>query len=102
MKRFTQCLAGLAFAAAAAPSLAITFGAPDGNAHPFVGTILFERPDGYYSCTGTMLSPTVMLTAGHCTAEFGVPNSRTWVKFTPDIVVQSGCGGVHACLNKYL
>jgi hypothetical protein len=102
MKRFTHALAALSLAAAASPAFAITFGQPDGNAHPFVGTILFERPDGYYSCTGTMLSPTVMLTAGHCTEEFGVANSRSWVKFTPDIVVHSGCAGDHACLNKYL
>jgi hypothetical protein len=102
MNRFTQTLAGLALAAAAAPALAITFGQPDGNAHPYVGTILFERPDGYYSCTGTMLSPTVMLTAGHCTEEFGVANSRSWVKFSPDIAIQSGCAGNHACLNAYL
>ena len=60
-------LAGAAFIAAALPASAITFGQPDGNAHPYVGTLLFERADGYYSCTGTMLSPTVMLT--------GVPRS---------------------------
>lgn len=51
----------------------------------YVGTLLFKQVDGYYSCTGTMLSPTVMLTAGHCTESGGVVNEETWVKFTPAI-----------------
>lgn len=101
MSRFSRFLAAVAISAAAVPAAAVTFGQPDGNAHPFVGAILFERPDGYYSCTGTLLSPTVMLTAGHCTEEGGVPNVRTWVKFTPDIVVSSGCS-TRKCLNRYL
>ena len=101
MKKLSHHLAALALSAAALPAMAVTFGQPDGNAHPFVGNILFERPDGYYSCTGTMLSPTVMLTAGHCTEEFGVTNVRTWVTFTPDVSSQSGCS-TRKCLNKWL
>jgi hypothetical protein len=85
----------------ALPASAVTFGSPDGTAHPFVGTILFERAEGYFSCTGTMLSPTVMLTAGHCTEEAGVVNLNTWVKFTPDISVHSGCT-TRKCLNAFL
>jgi hypothetical protein len=64
---------------------AVTFGEPDGNRHPFVGTLIFATPSGYYSCSGTLLSPTVLLTAGHCTEEAGVPNLRTWVTFAPAI-----------------
>ena len=101
MTSFAKTLATLALSAAAMPALAVTFGQPDGNAHPFVGNILFERPDGYYSCTGTMMSPTVMMTAGHCTEEAGVANVRTWVTFTPDIAIDSGCS-TRACLNKWL
>lgn len=98
---YSKLLAAAAFSLAASPALAVTFGQPDGNAHPHVGNILFERPDGYYSCSGTMMSPTVMLTAGHCTEEGGVANVRTWVKFTPDIAINSGCS-TRKCLNKYL
>ena len=101
MKSSWKVLAGALLWAAAIPSYAVTFGQPDGNAHPFVGNILFERPDGYYSCTGTMMSPTVMLTAGHCTEEFGVANVRTWVTFTPDVSIESGCT-TRKCLNKFL
>jgi len=89
-------------ACAALPAAAVTFGSPDGNAHPFVGTLLFQRPDGFYSCSGTMMSPTVMLTAGHCTEENGMVNLRTWVKFDENITVSTGCNGDTACIVKYL
>lgn len=64
-------------------AIAITFGQPDGNEHPHVGTLLFvQNGVGFFSCTGTLISPTVMLTAGHCTEEGGVKNSVTYVRFT--------------------
>ena len=96
-----KALGALALSATALPALAVTFGAPDGNGHPHVGNILFERPDGYFSCTGTMMNSTMMLTAGHCTEEFGVANVRTWVTFTPDVTLNSGCS-TRKCLNKFL
>ena len=48
---------------------AITDGEPDGNGHPFVGLALFYDEDGEYMwrCSGTLLSETIFLTAGHCT-----------------------------------
>ena len=62
---------------------AITFGEPDGNAHPHVGTLLFvQNGEGYFSCTGTLISPTVMLTAGHCVEGGGLKNDVTYVRFT--------------------
>jgi Trypsin len=63
----------------------ITFGRPDGNAHPHVGTLLFvQNGEGFFSCSGTLLSPTVMLTAGHCVEGGGETNSETYVRFTED------------------
>ena len=46
---------------------AITDGTLDGEGHPYVGLMLFSTANGYYTCSGTLLSPTVFLTAGHCT-----------------------------------
>jgi hypothetical protein len=77
-----------AVVAASSAANAVTFGQPDGTRHPYVGTLLFQTPSGYYSCSGTLLTPTVMLTAGHCTEEGGVVNLQTWVKFTPKITFE--------------
>jgi hypothetical protein len=63
------------------PASAITTGQPDNHEHPFVGELLFYVPDevdprfndpgAWFTCTGTMLSPTVIVTAGHCTYGVG-------------------------------
>lgn len=54
--------------ATAVPAGAITGGEPDGNRHPNVGLILFYQPDGRFRCSATLISPTVLITAAHCTA----------------------------------
>ncbi|WP_188189800.1 trypsin-like serine protease [Nonomuraea sp. SYSU D8015] len=56
-------------ACAATPASAITNGTADENAHPEVGALIGDAPnaDGTWSyCTGTLISPTVFLTAAHC------------------------------------
>jgi hypothetical protein len=64
---------------------AITFGDPDGNDHPYVGTLLFvQNGEGFYSCSGTLIAPTVMVTAGHCTEAEGNVNDVTYVRFDED------------------
>lgn len=50
-----------------APASAITGGEPDGNGHPNVGLILYYTEDGRFRCSATLVTPTVLLTAGHCT-----------------------------------
>ena len=52
---------------AAVPAFATTGGTPDGEAHPNVGLILYYTPDGRFRCTATLVSPTVLITAAHCT-----------------------------------
>ena len=49
------------------PATASTGGTPDGEAHPNVGLILFYDADGRFRCSATLVSPTVVLTAAHCT-----------------------------------
>ncbi len=52
-----------------APAQAITYGQPDGNKHPNVGGLVAPTAysDGtWLYCSGTLISPTVFLTAAHC------------------------------------
>lgn len=72
---------------AAAPAHAITFGEPDGDDHPHVGTLLFAQNGiGFFSCSGTLISPTVMVTAAHCVEGAGELNDITYVRFDEDAI----------------
>ncbi|GAA2070558.1 S1 family peptidase [Actinomadura alba] len=53
----------------ASPSWAITNGSPDRSGHPQVGALIGDQSndDGTWAyCTGTLISPTVFVTAAHC------------------------------------
>jgi secreted trypsin-like serine protease len=79
-------LAALAVLLVAAPAGAITGGRPDGNAHPQVGIIIAEFEDGIGFCSGTLIAPTVVLTAGHCTAFFDESGvEQLLVSFDPKV-----------------
>lgn len=82
------------------PAQAIVNGQPDDGEHPFVGELLFYVPDAvdsrftdpgaWFTCTGTLVSPTVVLTAGHCAygiGEDGEPTTGSdgndvWINFS--------------------
>src|SRR3970040_2207482 len=61
---------------------AITNGQPDGDAHPYVGLVVFDVLDEEgnqvpsHRCSASLLTPTVVLTAGHCTD--GTVAARIW------------------------
>lgn len=60
-------------------ALAITNGQPDGDNHPYVGLLIFDPPDvstGRWRCSGSLIAPNVVLTAGHCTD--GAVAARVW------------------------
>ncbi len=80
----------LLLAATVATVGAITDGQPDGNDHPYVGLAVFDDADGnpMWRCSGTLLSPTLFLTAGHCTE---APAAGATIWFASD--VQAGIPG---------
>jgi secreted trypsin-like serine protease len=58
-------------AVAIPPAGAITNGELDGNRHPHVVLILMEvNNKPAFRCSGTLIAPTFVLTAGHCTNNF--------------------------------
>lgn len=75
------------FAMIVGPASAITDGELDGEQHPYVGLMVAQLADGtpLWRCSGTLMSPTVFLTAGHCTE---APAAHVEIWFQSD--VQSG------------
>ncbi|MGI9252500.1 MAG: trypsin-like serine protease [Thermomicrobiales bacterium] len=68
----------------------ITDGVLDGEGHPYVGLMVAIDTDGkpLWRCSGTLVSSTLFITAGHCTED---PANRIEIWFDAD--VQSGIPG---------
>lgn len=92
MKRFlisTILVAALVFSVVGTAS-AVTDGSLDGEGHPFVGLMVALNENGtpLWRCSGTLISPTLFLTAGHCTED---PAAHVEIWFAAD--VESGIPG---------
>ena len=79
--------AALAFIVAG-QAVAITWGSPDGDRHPYVGAYVVTTAEGdtFPICSGTMVSPTVFLTAAHYrfAANQFFPGHETFVSLASD------------------
>jgi V8-like Glu-specific endopeptidase len=80
----------LTFSVGSIPASAITDGALDGNGHPYVGLMVAQTAAGQplWRCSGTLISATLFLTAGHCTE---APAGHVEIWFDAD--VESGIPG---------
>ena len=90
MQRLVVVLALVAgLLATAAPAAAITGDAVEDFEHPFVGVAVFYDDDGAYShfCTGSLLTPIVFLTAGHCVTDAFGPTGSARIYFQQDAMV---------------
>lgn len=78
--------------AAVVPATAITGGEPDNGRHPYVGlAVFYVGGEPQWRCSGTLLSSTIFLTAGHCTE--GAESAQVWfAEYTPlgDLVAKTG------------
>jgi secreted trypsin-like serine protease len=66
------------------PVAAVKDGEPDGESHPYVGLMvaLNDNDDPLWRCSGTLISPKLFLTAGHCTED---PAVRATIWFDADV-----------------
>ncbi len=110
IRAFASALAAasLLIAVVAAPASAITHGTLDGDDHPYVGLMTAHAATGEYlwRCSGTLVSPTVFVTAGHCVEPddsqgFGPPTyavvffSDTLITPDPDFTLTTrSCDGI--------
>ncbi len=93
MRRVVLVLATMALAILLAGGVAqaIINGEPDRGpkAHPYVGALVSVPPSGEFKgqrivvCSGTLISPRVFLTAGHCTDLLTREDLPTYVSFDP-------------------
>jgi hypothetical protein len=78
----------------AQPAAAITDGQRD-EVHTNVGVVRFTTESGRFRCSGTLISPTVVLTAGHCTGDTGSsPATNVYVSFNTDLPLDPLAAGI--------
>jgi len=85
---FAGVVVVMAVFAFSTPASAITWGEPDFG-HEFAGAIVISYSGGWWQyCSGSLVSPRIFLTAGHCTIDIesgDIPLSRVRVTLSQDI-----------------
>jgi len=83
-------LAALAALIVTSPAGAVINGDPDGTQHPYVVAVGFPQTGAL--CTGTLVSPTVVVTAGHCT--YGATVAFVWTgpQISPRLTMPTALG----------
>lgn len=84
-----SAVAALVVGATTLPAHAIKYGERDEERHPQVGLMVAKNASGapMWRCSGTLVSPTVYLTAGHCT--YGAARVEIWFAADVDAGLQS-------------
>jgi secreted trypsin-like serine protease len=90
MRYGTLGLVALGLLAGPMAAHAIKNGDMDGDGHPYVG-LMIAKIDGWpvWRCSGTLISPTLFLTAGHCT--YGATSVEVW--FDADMQTDAAAKG---------
>jgi hypothetical protein len=99
-------IAFAALLAATTSAVGITGNWIEDNEHPYVGLIVFYRADGTFlqRCSGSLISPTKFVTAGHCVdAAAGVVSARVYFQqdaganFNPNTGIDPVTGYPETC-----
>lgn len=106
MRKLNLLIAALLVTIAATPARAITGNFVEDFQHPFVGLAVFYDEDGEFigRCSGSLLSPSLFLTAGHCIE--GAASARVYFQqdaganYDPVTEVDPITGYPESCLTQ--
>jgi secreted trypsin-like serine protease len=95
VRKLLAVVALLASLATASAANAITYGTPTGASYPYVGGLVTDltssgqQVEPFVYCSGTLISPTVFLTAAHCDISDRTGNDTACVTFDPALTERS-------------
>ena len=83
-KFLAAAIAAASLVTVAGTAGAVTYGELDGDGHPYVGLMVAQDANGnpMWRCSGTLISPELFLTAGHCTES---PAAHVEIWFDADV-----------------